>query len=126
MYVALVHDIFGHWTLSKGGISADQDEEKATLAEVSKELGLKHLKAAKKIGENEYLASHPEEGRLRKHVVYYLIESKFEDIKLEQKGGLDDAKWFKLKDILDLNFYDDILPIVTQGVQLLVNLKWKY
>lgn len=123
VYVALVHDIFGHWTLSKGGIEVGKDEAKATLNEISKELGLRHLKAIEKIGENEYLASHPEEGKIKKHVFYYLIESKFDDIKLEQKGGLDDAKWFKLKDILDLNFYDDILPIVTKGVQLLANLK---
>jgi len=120
VFVALVHDIFGHWTLSKGGIANDQDEGEATLQEISKELGIKNLKLIGKIGENEYLASHPEEGKLRKHVVYFLIESKFEDIKLEQKGGLDDAKWFRLKDILDLNFYDDILPIVTKAVQLLV------
>jgi len=34
----------------------------------------------------------------------------------EEKGGLDDVRWFKLADILDLNFYDDILPIVTKAI----------
>jgi ribonuclease-3 len=37
----------------------------------------------------------------------------------EEEGGLDDAKWFRLPDILDLNFYDDMLPIVTAAVQKL-------
>ena len=30
-------------------------------------------------------------------------------------------RWFRLTDILDLNFYDDMLPIVTEGVQQLLN-----
>jgi len=38
----------------------------------------------------------------------------------EQKGGLDDVRWFKLAEILNLNFYDDILPIVTKAINLLV------
>jgi hypothetical protein len=41
-------------------------------------------------------------------------------IVLEQKGGLDDGRWFKVADILELNFYEDILPIVTKAVTMLV------
>ena len=37
------------------------------------------------------------------------------------KGGLDDVKWFRLQDIIDLNFYDDMLPIVTAAVQKLLD-----
>ena len=120
MYVALVHDVFGHWTLSKGGLEEKEDVEKGTLRELTQELGLKHLKVVEKLGENQYLASHPEKGKLLKHVDYFLVESRFEDIKLEQKGGLDDARWFKLADIVDLNFYDDILPIITKAVNMLL------
>ena len=39
----------------------------------------------------------------------------------EGKGGLDDVRWFRLTDILDLNFYDDMLPIVTSAVQRLLD-----
>ncbi|HEY4498949.1 MAG TPA: transcription antitermination factor NusB [Candidatus Paceibacterota bacterium] len=120
VYVALVHDVFGHWTLSKGGLEEKEDVEKGTLRELTQELGLKHLKVVEKLGENQYLASHPEKGKLLKHVDYFLVESRFEDIKLEQKGGLDDARWFKLADIVDLNFYDDILPIITKAVNMLL------
>jgi hypothetical protein len=38
----------------------------------------------------------------------------------EEKGGLDDAKWFKMADILDLNFYNDILPLVTKAINILL------
>jgi hypothetical protein len=48
------------------------------------------------------------------------VESPFVDLKLEEKGGLDDAKWFKLKDILELNFYNDILPIVTKAINIIL------
>jgi len=123
IYLALVHDIFGHWTLSKGKIGdspeiANESVEAGTVREIKEELGL-DIKIKEKIGENEYVASDPETGKKRKHVTYFLAEAPFTDIKLEQKGGLDDAKWFKLRDILELNFYEDTLPIVTKAVQKL-------
>lgn len=120
IYVALVHDVFGHWTLSKGGVEESEDIKAGTLRELKQELGLAHLKIAGELGENKYLASHPEKGKLLKHVTYFLVESKFEDIKLEEKGGLDDARWFRLADIVDLNFYEDILPIITKAVTRLL------
>src|SRR3989344_5861397 len=122
IYVALVHDIFGHWTLSKGHLEVDEEESKGTERVVEEEIGLK-LTAKDCIGRNEYIASHPEKGKIKKQVVYFLAEAHYEDIKLAESGGLDDARWFKLSDILDLNFYGDILPIVTKGVQILLEKK---
>src|SRR3989338_4618905 len=118
LYLALVHDIFGHWTLSKGKIGdapeiANESVEDGTVREIKEELGL-DISIKEKVGENEYVASDPETGKKRKHVTYFLAEAPFTDIKLEQKGGLDDAKWFKLQDALELNFYEDMLPIVTK------------
>jgi len=119
-YLALVHDVFGHWTLSKGKIEEGENVEEGTVREIKEELGL-DVTIRSKIGENEYIASHPEHGKMRKHVSYFLAESEYEEIKLEKKGGLDDARWFRLTDILDLNFYDDMLPIVTEAVQKLLD-----
>lgn len=117
-YLALVHDIFGHWTLSKGKIEEGEDVEQGTIREIKEELGL-DVTLKKKIGENEYVASDPETGKKRKHVTYFLAESPYTDITLEQKGGLDDAKWFRVQEALELNFYDDMLPIITKAVQTL-------
>ncbi len=119
VYVALVHDVFGHWTLPKGGIKEDESVEAGTQREIRQEISLS-VTIKDKLGENEYVATTPEKGKIRKHVTYFLAESPFEDIKLEEKGGLDDARWFKLSDILDLNFYHDILPIITKAINLLV------
>lgn len=71
------------------------------------------------MGQNEYIANDPELGKIRKQVHYYLAESQYEKLTLAKKPGLDDAKWFKLADILELNFYNDILPIVTKAVEIL-------
>tara|TARA_B100000745_G_scaffold300564_1_gene255361 strand:- start:47273 stop:48175 length:903 start_codon:yes stop_codon:yes gene_type:complete len=119
MYAAFVHDIFGHWTLSKGHIEAETSEEEGTKKKIHEELGL-DVEIKEKIGENEYIANDPELIKKRKHVVYFLAESAFDDIRLDKdKGGLDDARWFKLSDIVDLNFYDDILPVITKAVNIL-------
>ena len=118
IYLAFVHDIFGHWTLSKGKIPADIDVKIGTVNKVKEEMGLE-VEIKEDLGNNEYIASDPELGKLRKQVHYYLAESKYEPITLAKKPGLDDAKWFKLADILELNFYNDILPIVTKSITLL-------
>jgi N utilization substance protein B len=125
-YLALVHDVFGHWTLSKGKIGdapeiADETVEEGTVREIKEEIGI-DIELEEKIGENEYIASHPEIGKLRKRVTYFLGKAEFAPLHLQAgKGGLDDAKWFRLQDILDLNFYDDMLPIVTAAVQSLLD-----
>lgn len=122
IYIALVHDIFGHWTLSKGHLTEGEDDTHGTERAVAEEIGLK-LKAKDCLGRNEYIASHPEKGKIRKQVIYYLAETKFGDLKLAKTGGLDDVRWFRLRDIINLNFYNDILPIVTKGVNLLLGNK---
>ena len=119
-YIALVHDVFGYWTLPKGHINEDESETGGTERAVSEELGIPIL-IKEKLGNNEYVASHPEKGKIRKQVIYYLAEAKFNPLKLDKSGGLDDANWFKLKDILNLNFYNDILPIVSKAINLLAS-----
>ena len=119
-YLALVHDVFGRWTLSKGHIEEDPSPEAGVTRVVKEELGL-DVKVENQVGENEYIASHPEKGKVRKHVWFFLASSPFEPLQLKKSGGLDDAKWFRMQDIIDLNFYDDMLPIVTAAVQTLLD-----
>jgi len=127
IFLALVHDIFGHWTLSKGKIGdkpeiANESVEEGTIREIKEEMGL-DIALKEKVGENEYIASDPQAGKKRKHVVYFLAESPFVDVTLKQTGGLDDARWFRLQDALELNFYEDVLPIVQKAVEKLTQAK---
>lgn len=119
MYLALVHDIFGHWTLSKGKIEDNETVEDGAKREIKEEIGL-DIEIRNQLGTNEYVASHPELGKVRKQVTYFLAESSYVDLTLEKKGGLDDARWFRVAEILELNFYEDILSIVTKAVTMLV------
>ncbi len=119
-YLALVHDIFGHWTLSKGRIEEGEEITEGAVREINEEMGLK-ITIEAELGKNEYIATQPEKGKVRKQVSYFLARSEYTDVVLEKKGGLDDAKWFKVADILDLNFYEDILPIVTKAITMLVS-----
>jgi transcription antitermination protein NusB len=118
-YLALVHDVFGRWTLSKGHVGEEAPKDGVGRI-IKEELGLEG-KVLGQVGENEYIASHPEKGKVRKHVYFFLVESSFEPLTLKKSGGLDDAKWFRLTDILGLNFYDDMLPIITAAVQRLLD-----
>ncbi len=119
IYLALVHDIFGHWTLSKSKVKEGESVEDGATRALLEEVGLP-IQIEDTLGNNEYVASQPEVGKVRKQVHYFLANAPYQDIELLKKGGLDDAKWFKVADILELNFYEDILPIVTKAVTVLV------
>lgn len=131
VYLALVHDVFGRWTLSKGHLDAtsrDQYKTEDAWKEVEAKRVIKEeisldvdIKAT--LGTNEYVTYHPEKGKVKKNVTYFLVESPYVDLKLVNSGGLDDARWFKMGDILDLNFYNDILPLITKAVNILLEKK---
>ena len=118
LYVALVHDVFGHWTLSKGKLQDGEDPHAGVKRKVLEEIGLA-VEVEEELGENVYIASDPEEGKKRRRGRYYLVRAPFEELTLKGEGGLDDAQWFKLAAIVDLNFYDDMLPVITRAVNIL-------
>ena len=122
LYIALVHDVFGHWTLSKGRLEAGEDVKDGTRREIKEEIGL-DVKVEDDLGVNEYTAYHPEKRKIRKRVHYFLAKSEFTPITLEVSGGLTDARWFPAEELASLNFYDDILPLITKGLTLLSSKK---
>lgn len=118
--LAMVHDVFGYWTLSKGHIKVDEDNALGTKREIKEEMNL-DIEPSEEIGFNEYIASDPEKGKIRKQVTYFVAEAKNpQDIMLVKKGGLNDVKWFPLAEIADLKIYDDILPIITKAIKIIL------
>ena len=115
---ALVHDVFGYWTISKGGIEEGESEEDATRREVKKEIGL-DITIEEKLGENEYVATHPEKGKTLKKVVYFLGKSEYKELVLEKSGGLDGARWFELSEIPELRIYNDIIPLIAKAIEII-------
>ncbi len=122
VYLALVHDIFGHWTLSKGKLQPNETTEKGVQRKVREEIGL-DVVVEDQLGENEYIAndtaSHGKFGKKRRHATYFLARAEFRDLILKKEGGLDDGQWFPLASVGDLNFYDDVLPVVTRAINIL-------
>jgi transcription antitermination protein NusB len=119
IYFAFVHDVFGYWTLSKGSIEDGEDEKQGAIREIKEEMGL-DIKIKELLGRNEYIACHPEKGKIRKQVVFFLAESEYTNIVLEKgTGGLDDAKWFKLEEVPSLKMYDNMIPLLTKAIEIL-------
>jgi|JI8StandDraft_1071087.scaffolds.fasta_scaffold28483_2 N utilization substance protein B len=113
--IGLVHDIFGHWTVSKGHVKPHENADDAMTRILKEEMDVEGA-IGENIGHNEYIAVHPEKGRIRKRVDYYLVECSYEKITLKKGGGLDDARWFRFAEILSLNLYDDVSPIIMAGM----------
>jgi N utilization substance protein B len=117
--IAMVHDVFGYWTLSKGGIEENESIEDGTVREIKEEIDL-NVKIIETLGENEYIAYHPERGPIRKHVHYFLAQSDYVHPTLKNdSGGLNDVKWFELSELSDLTIYDDVSKMIIKSIEIL-------
>lgn len=116
---ALVHDVFGYWTLSKGHTEPGEDAESGAIREVGEELGIKDLAITAELGNNEYVASDPEKGKILKCATYFLGKTDTEILHLQSGGGLDDARWFTYDDIAELKMYEDIRGFIEKGNAIL-------
>lgn len=123
LYIGLVHDIFGKWTLVKGHMQDNESQIDAVKRKVRAELGAETVAVGVELGVNAYGATDPEKGKIRKEVHYYLVEGAYGDLSPEKSGGLDDARWFPVADVPSLTLYDDMLPIVTKGIATLLEVK---
>lgn len=119
---AMVFDVFGYWTLSKGSIEEGESPEQGTIRELKEEIGL-DITIIEKLGENEYVAHHPERGPVKKHVSYFLAQSDFIPLVLESgTGGLKDAKWFEMSEIGDLTMYDDVTQLMSLAIEKIIKM----
>jgi N utilization substance protein B len=118
IYLAFVHDVFGYWTLSKGKIENGKDDEEETKRKVKEEIGI-DIEIEEKIGENKYVAKHPENGKVLKCVSYYLARAEYKELVLGESGGLDGARWFAFSEIPELRIYNDIIPLVTKAIEII-------
>jgi len=116
--LALVHDVFGYWTLSKGHIKEGEEVKEGVIRKVKEEIGI-DIEIEDEIGSNGYVASDPEKGKIKKEVSYFLASTSDKDLKLKETGGLNEARWFKMEDLADLRMYDDVRPLVAKAIRVL-------
>jgi len=108
--------------LSKGKVEENEDIKTATRREIKEETGL-DIDIEEDLGVNEYIAYHPELGKIKKRVHYFLARATTTEIRLEKEGGLDNAQWFDLQELQGINTYDDIIPLLTKSVSLILDKK---
>ncbi len=118
--LGLIKDVFGKWTMVKGHLKEGEDDEAAVRRKVPDEMGAEVSEVRDLLGENEYLANTDDGGKIRKQVKYYLVEAHYGELRAGESGGIEDAAWFPLEEVADLTMYDDIVPIITKGVELLM------
>jgi len=119
IFFALVHDVFGYWTLSKGRLEKGEHVDEGASREVKEELGLKNLKIEKEIGSNDYIAYNPERGQIKKGVTYFLASTSDTKLVLGKSGGLNDARWFEMSELENLKTYDDLRPMINKAIEWL-------
>ena len=119
VFLALLHDIFGYWTLSKGHLQPDENQPAGLSRVVRGELNLT-VTAEKELGKNEYLASDVVKGKIRKEVTYFLARAaRKTKLTPAASGGLDNAGWFTPQEVVNLRMYDDIVPLLTKAIKLI-------
>ena len=123
IYLALVHDVFGYWTLSKGSVEEGENSEQAAVREIKEEMGV-DMEVLEKLGDDEYVASHPQKGKIRKQVIFFLAKAPYAPLTLEStSGGLDDCKWFTLKEVTTLRMYDSVTALIAKAIPVITNRK---
>lgn len=118
--IGLVHDVFGYWTLTKGKITTHDHIQEQAIQKVKKEIGV-DVVIKGILGENQYVANKPEIGKVLRQVTYFLVKSDYIPFVLEEKGGLNDARWFTEEELHELHMYDDILPLVKKGLEQVIS-----
>ena len=122
IFFGLVHDVFGYWTLSKGHLEENEEPIEGAKREVGEELGVSNLIAGENLGTNEYVASDPKVGKVRRQVTYFLFKAntkELKDLTTGEHSGLDDAKWFSSEEIAQLKTYDDIKPLLNKALDII-------
>ncbi len=122
IYLALVNDVFGFWTLAKGKIEEGEDVQACSHRKVKEELGI-DSEFVKVFSNNEYVASHPELKVVKKRVTYCVAKTKFGPLINKKDGGIRDVAWFDMDNILDLKLYDDMIPVFKQAFDTLKDMK---
>lgn len=116
--LGFVHDVFGYWTLSRGGVEEGETSQITAKREIREEMGI-NIEIQDEVGSIEYVANHPTQGKIFKQIIYFLGRAEFEPLTLTSEGGLDDARWFSLSEVPKLKMYDNIAGVITNAIKVI-------
>lgn len=120
IYLAFTRNMFGFWTLTKGSIDKNKRTiEEALISKVKQKIGL-DIKIMDKIGENIYRDRGEGKIPINKKAVYFLAESEYKNLVLEEGNkGLKEAKWIKIEDLDKIKKYKELAPIFKKGLEII-------
>ncbi len=116
MYIGLVHDLFKHWTICKSHTDTEKTDIENIKRVAKKEFGIDEVLDYHVVKKGQYIANHPEKGKIVKNVTYYLVKVPHLEPIAELGGGLDDAKWWKLSEMGSIKIYKEINDLLATCV----------
>ena len=115
----LILDAYDKWTFPKGHIEENEDKEKAAEREVCEEVGLKHVKVKDYLGSIDIKVNEPNKRPVPKTVLYYLIETTDENLKVTAEPEVKDVKWVTKAEALKLISYENAKEIFNEAIKKL-------
>ena len=116
--VLLVMDKFNKWTLPKGGIEVKENEVSESIRVIKKKLDL-DVEVEKEIGRNSYISHHPVEGKIKKEVIYFLMYSDSQSVKISKDyTGITKFGWFKIHETENLPMYKDMKELFFEDTKI--------
>jgi len=117
MYVALVQDPFGKWTVPKTRYEKGELSDSAAFRAAEEELGITLSSLKAPLGEHEYEAHDPTARRVVvRRVGYFVACSKKQPLRPKEGKHIAAAGWFSEHDLASLPLYDDLRAIIASGI----------
>ena len=114
--VALVHDVFHHWTLPKTKLKDGELTEAAARRAVMNELGI-DVTTLSALREHTYTAHDPEAGTVERTVAYFLAQApSYASLTCTVCDGIVGAEWVAPTDLAGLPIYDDLRGIIESAL----------
>lgn len=116
MYVALVKDAFGTWTLPKTQYISGELSDAAARSAAAESLGLPEVFLKAPLSEHEYEAHEPGVGNVIRRVAYFLACSKKTALHVGEGKSALAAEWFEEGSLHELDLYEDLRDIIESGI----------
>jgi len=118
--VLFIHNVFGHWTLPKGGIGEGVTAEDGVLQVIEAKTAIKGV-VEHSLGTNAYKSRDPKRGIVEKKITYFVVEAQNPaELHLDESlDGLDKAEFIPVEKIKTLKTYKDMREIIESGMKII-------
>lgn len=113
LYLLMIKDAYGKWTLPKGIIEPGESPGETALREIREETGVSG-RIEKEIGRTDYFYSD-RRGLVGKAVYYFLVRAE-DDHLCPLLEEIRDARWVLYHEALKLNGYENNRPVLEKAI----------